>query len=99
MNNPNPSVLSKNKAAQAGAAKEAAAHRNFEPEQAHSGDQEDVSNPSSAKGTVLPRMNSSLVIGVTMICSIVPISFSRTMAMLESISVTSASSKAMTPGT
>ena len=36
-----------------------------------------------AKGMVLPRMNSSRPMGVTMICSMVPISRSRTMAMLD----------------
>ena len=41
----------------------------------------------SANGVVLPRMNSIGVIGVTMICSIVPISFSRTTAMLVNSSV------------
>ena len=55
--------------------------------------------PISAKGTVLPRMNSAGVIGVTMICSIVPISFSRTTAMLVSSSVISATTITSTPGT
>ncbi len=52
-----------------------------------------------AKGTVLPRMNSAGVIGVTMICSIVPISFSRTTAMLVSSSVLKATTITITPGT
>ena len=55
--------------------------------------------PISANGTVLPRMNSAGVIGVTMICSMVPISFSRTTAMLVSIRVMSITMMAMTPGT
>ena len=42
---------------------------------------------SARTARVLPRMNSAGVIGVTMICSIVPISFSRTTAMLVSSSV------------
>ena len=44
-------------------------------------------------------MNSSGVIGVTMICSIVPISFSRTTAILVSMSVMSITTIAITPGT
>ena len=56
-------------------------------------------NPIRAKGSVLPRMNSIGVIGVTMICSIVPISFSRTTAMLVSIKVISMTTIAITPGT
>ena len=44
-------------------------------------------------------MNSTGRIGVTMICSMVPISFSRTTAMLVSSSVTSMTIMAITPGT
>ena len=55
--------------------------------------------PISAKGSVLPRMNSVGVIGVTMICSIVPISFSRTTAMLVSRSETTLTTTTITPGT
>jgi len=56
-------------------------------------------NPMRANGTVLPRMNSSGLMGVTIICSIVPISFSRTTAMLVSMSVTRSTMMAITPGT
>jgi hypothetical protein len=51
-----------------------------------------------AKGSVFPRMYSAGVIGVTRICSSVPISRSRTTAMLVSITVTSITMKAMIPG-
>ena len=44
-------------------------------------------------------MNSTGRMGVTMICSMVPVSFSRTMAMLVSIRLTSMTSVAMIPGT
>ena len=44
-------------------------------------------------------MNSTGVIGVTMICSMVPISFSRTTAMLVSSRVTSMTIMTITPGT
>ena len=53
----------------------------------------------TANGRHLPRMNSTGWIGVTMICSIVPASFSRTMAMLVSMRLTSITSIAMMPGT
>ena len=55
--------------------------------------------PMTANGAHLPRMNSTGRIGVTMICSIVPASFSRTMAMLVSMRLTSITSIAMMPGT
>ena len=55
--------------------------------------------PIRAKGTVLPRMNSLLRMGVTMICSMVPISFSRTTAMLERSMVMMRTMLAMTAGT
>ena len=44
-------------------------------------------------------MNSAGVIGVTMICSIVPISFSRTTAMLVNSKVLKATTITSTPGT
>ena len=53
----------------------------------------------STKGSVLPRMNSAGVIGVTMICSIVPISFSRTTAMLVKSRLTRLTTITITPGT
>jgi hypothetical protein len=53
----------------------------------------------TTNGAHLPRMNSTGRIGVTMICSIVPASFSRTIAMLVSISPISITSIAMMPGT
>ena len=53
----------------------------------------------STKGSVLPRMNSAGVIGVTMICSIVPISFSRTTAMLVNSRLTRLTTITITPGT
>ena len=48
---------------------------------------------------VLPSINSADVMGVTTICSIVPISFSRTTDMLVNSKVTSITIDAMTPGT
>ncbi len=53
----------------------------------------------STKGSVLPRMNSAGVMGVTMICSIVPISFSRTTAMLVNNRLTRLTTITITPGT
>ena len=55
--------------------------------------------PMTTNGAHFPRMNSTGVIGVTMICSIVPTSFSRTIAMPVSMSVTSITSTDMIPGT
>ena len=55
--------------------------------------------PISAKGTVFPSTNSTGVIGVTMICSMVPISFSRTTAMLVRSSVTNVTTTTITAGT
>jgi len=55
--------------------------------------------PTTANGAHFPRMNSTGRIGVTMTCSIVPVSFSRTIAMLVSIRPTSITSIAMIPGT
>ena len=57
------------------------------------------SNPTSAKGRVLPSISSSGRIGVTINCSMVPISFSRTMAIAVSIRVTIMMMLATTPGT
>ena len=58
-----------------------------------------LTKPITANGAHLPRMNSTGRIGVTMICSMVPASFSRTIAMLVSIRLTSITSIAMIPGT
>jgi len=54
--------------------------------------------PMSAKGRVFPRMNSRRPMGVTMICSMVPISRSRTTAMLDRMMEMIMTSWAMTPG-
>ncbi len=53
----------------------------------------------TAKGTSLPTMSCQGRSGVTLICSRVPISFSRTTAMEGSIIVTSMSTMASTAGT
>ena len=55
--------------------------------------------PIATKGSVLPKMSSRGRIGVTINCSIVPISFSRTMAMAVSDNVTSMMMFTTTPGT
>ena len=55
--------------------------------------------PTSAKGSVLPSISSMGRMGVTINCSMVPISFSRTMASAVSISVTIMMMLATTPGT
>ena len=55
--------------------------------------------PMATNGAHLPRMNSTGRMGVTMICSIVPVSFSRTIAMLVSMRLMSMTSVAMMPGT
>ena len=56
-------------------------------------------NPMIKKGTVFPKMNSIRRMGVTITCSMVPISFSRTMAMDVSIKQMTMSMTAMRPGT
>ena len=48
---------------------------------------------------VLPSINSKGRMGVTRICSRVPISFSRTTDMAVSIRLISSTTMAMTPGT
>ena len=55
--------------------------------------------PIRTKGIVLPRMNSAFVMGVAMICSMVPISFSRTTAILDRSMVIMRTMLAMTAGT
>ena len=55
--------------------------------------------PTSANGSVLPIISSMGRIGVTINCSMVPISFSRTMAIAVSISVTIMMMLTTTPGT
>ncbi len=55
--------------------------------------------PISPKGRSFPTVNSQRLSGVTLSCSSVPSSFSRTMAMDPSTVVTSISSSASTPGT
>ncbi|OQB91132.1 MAG: hypothetical protein BWX86_02088 [Verrucomicrobia bacterium ADurb.Bin122] len=55
--------------------------------------------PITAKGADLPRMNSTGRIGVTMTCSMVPTSFSRTIAMLVSMRLISITNSEMMPGT
>ena len=52
-----------------------------------------------AAGTILPIMSSMGRMGVTINCSMVPISFSRTMAMAVSITVTTMMRLQITPGT
>ena len=56
-------------------------------------------NAIRAKGMVLPRISSAGLSGVTMSCSMVPISRSRTTAMDVSSSDVSMITMAMTPGT
>ena len=53
----------------------------------------------TTKGASLPRMSCQERRGVTMICSRVPISFSRTTAMEGRIMVTSMRTMATTAGT
>ena len=55
--------------------------------------------PRKMDGMVLPKMNSNGLIGVTTICSIVPISFSRTTDILVNKSETNMTIAAITPGT
>ena len=55
--------------------------------------------PTQKNGIVLPRMNSSGRIGVTMICSSVPTSRSRTTANEVRLTTITRVSVAMTPGT
>ena len=57
------------------------------------------SRPTSAKGSVLPSISSIGRTGVTINCSMVPISFSRTIPSAVSISVTIMMMLAITPGT
>ncbi len=58
-----------------------------------------VTMPVSRKGRVLPRINSTRRIGVTITCSMVPISFSLTMAMEASTRPMRMSMTAIRPGT
>ena len=51
------------------------------------------------KGMVFPNINSTGRMGVTRICSMVPISFSRTTDRAVSIRLISSTTMAMTPGT
>ena len=55
--------------------------------------------PIRTKGMVFPRMNSMGLTGVTMICSMVPTSFSLTMAMAVRLSTETMITSAMIPGT
>src|ERR1700683_662550 len=55
-------------------------------------------SPTMAAGIILPIISSIGRMGVTINCSMVPISFSRTMAMAVSITVTTIMILAMTPG-
>ncbi len=55
--------------------------------------------PTRKKGTVFPRMNSQRRMGVTIICSSVPISRSRTTAKAVSIMTRISMTLPMTPGT
>ncbi len=55
--------------------------------------------PMTTKGVSLPRMSCQGRSGVTLSCSRVPISFSRTTAMEGRIMVTSISTMASTAGT
>ena len=55
--------------------------------------------PMSAKGIVLPSISSTGVSGVTINCSIVPISLSRTTAIEVRSRLMSITSIAITPGT
>ena len=74
--------------------------RDLKPENSDQGNQNYINETDqSVKGTVFPRMNSLGVMGVTMICSMVPISFSRTTAILVNKRVTSMTNRAITPGT
>ena len=56
-------------------------------------------SPMAAKGNVLPRISSMGRMGVTINCSMVPISFSRTIAMDVSVNVTNIIMFTITPGT
>ena len=56
-------------------------------------------SPIAANGKVFPRISSIGRIGVTISCSIVPISFSRTIAIDVSVNVTNMMMLTMTPGT
>ena len=55
--------------------------------------------PTRANGSVLPSISSMGRMGVTINCSMVPISFSRMMACAVSISVTMNRMFTATPGT
>ena len=57
------------------------------------------SRPTRANGSVLPSISSMGRMGVTINCSMVPISFSRTMARAVSMRVTSMMMLTTTPGT
>ncbi len=57
------------------------------------------SRPTTANGSVFPSISSMGRTGVTINCSIVPISFSRTMPSAVNINVTVMMMLAITPGT
>ena len=99
-NRPAPSVVSRNSAAQNSSSTKAPAKRNVEDQQRRRRSPAPrPSKPTSANGSVLPSISSIGRIGVTINCSIVPISFSRTMASAVSISVTIMMMFTTTPGT
>ena len=58
-----------------------------------------MARPTQKNGIVLPRMNSSGRIGVTMICSSVPTSRSRTTAKAVRLTTITSVRVAITPGT
>ena len=100
MNSPTPSIVKQVEARRNIQERDAAAERHLRTRRSRSGGSTSRSTKEiSTKGIVLPRMNSAGVIGVTMICSIVPISFSRTTAMLVKSRLTRLTTITITPGT
>jgi len=78
---------------------EASPNGNPEPEVCHGRDHGNVDKPDQDERDGLTGMNSAFVMGVAMICSMVPISFSRTTAMLDRSMVMMSTMLAMTAGT
>ena len=77
----------------------AAAERHAEPKRADDETRAVSKSPIRKNGTVFPRMNSNRLIGVTMICSSVPISRSRTTAKAVRLTTMTRMRLPITPGT
>ena len=98
-NSPAPSVLSRNNAAVKARNRALPRNGTWNSSSASAVTSTESAKPTSANGIVFPSISSIGRMGVTMICSIVPISFSRTIDSAVRISVTIMMMFTSTPGT